>query len=144
MGSGSAHRKRPSECPCPHPTRSGEKSARRSSWIKLNQSKSGLAHAWDPFGFEISSFFRHSRAIRKISTNFDKFDPAFGKISINFDRLFGKIKIWLFFKQFRTISKTLANSPVFSKHLRASRTTRRKRGLPPLGRQHPAVRYGNL
>ncbi|SPE50510.1 hypothetical protein SBV1_1140023 [Verrucomicrobia bacterium] len=55
---------------------------------------------------------RAIRAIRKISTNFDKFDPAFGKIS--------------------TISKNLANSPVFSKHLRASRTTRRERGLPPL------------
>jgi len=33
---------------------------------------------------------RAIRAIRKISINFDKFDPTFGKISIYFDRRLGK------------------------------------------------------
>jgi len=76
------------------------------------------------------------RAIRKISINFEKFGPAFGKISKNFDGRLGEFRIWLCFEQFRIISKNLANSPVSSKHP----GTR----LATLARQHPAVSFKNL
>ncbi|SPE60226.1 hypothetical protein SBV1_40014 [Verrucomicrobia bacterium] len=46
--------------------------------------------------------FRDIRAIRKISTNFDEFDLAFGKISKNFDRRLGKFGFFSNnFEQFR-------------------------------------------